>query len=344
MRAAARLAPCLFFGLVLSSSGSTSAHPAIGAPTAYPTVPDTVGVVVSSTFTITWLDYDRPIPTGTATIDWYYVTENPRTYLIGALPEDLRGELIVGGIDEADPANSYTWDVSNVPSGSYFVWSQVTEPPEEMSVLQLFSFSQGVVTVHHPGDPLHPAVCFNKPDNPFTLVDESLELVLDTFDPDGTGRLKLELFTRDDPDTVVTVFEDRAPEPRFSYSLDTSALEEGDYGLRFSIMDARGLSFTAYTRWFFRVSHRLAEPDAGPNDARADAGPGELDLGPGADLGPAAPDAGVAPPEDEGCACAGAHTVRPTGRTAFMVVLLGAGLGLLPSRRRLSDARRARLP
>lgn len=335
-----RLAPWLAVFVVLSPvalSRPAHAHPAIGAPTAYPTVPTTVGTVVSSTFTITWLDYDRPIPTGTATIDWYYVTQNPKTYLIGATPEDLEGEAIVAGIAESDPSNVYTWDVSNVPSGSYFIWSKVTEPPEEMAVLQLYSFSQGVLTVHHSGDPVHPAVCFNKPDNPFTLVDETLELVLDSFDPDGTGRLRLELFSRDTPENLVTVFEDRASEPRFSYSLDTSVLEEGDYGLRLSIMDARGLGFSAYTRWFVRVTHRLSEPDGGLPDVSVDAGGTPPDAGTPTDLG-RFQDAGTEPPEGEGCACVAQLTPRGEASGGVFGGLALLWLGFRLCRRRLSDA------
>lgn len=313
-----------------------SSHPAIGAPSAYPIEPSSVGTVVSSTFTLTWLDYDRPIPTGTATIDWYYATQNPKTYLIGATPEDLEGELIVGGIAESDTANRHVWDVSNVPSGSYFVWSKVTEPPEENPLLQLYSFSQGVLTVHHAGDPVHPAVCFNKPDNPFTLVDEELPLVLEAFDPDGTGRLTLELFSRDTPEVMIPVFADRPSAPRIEEPLDTRELEEGDYGMRLSLIDGRGLGFAAYSRWFFRVSHRLVEADAGTREAGSDAGLPDRDAGIVGDAGAADGGTEVDP---DGCACAEVPRSRVVpSHFALVLLLFGLGFG-----RRLSDARRHRL-
>ena len=307
-------------------------HPGIPAPSAYPIEPRSVGTVVSSTFALTWLDFDRPIPTGTATIDWYYATQNPKTYLIGATPDDLFGELIVAGIAESNPVNRYVWDVSNVPSGSYFIWSKITEPPEENPLLQLYSFSQGVLTVHHPGDPIHPAVCFNKPDNPFTLVDEQLPMVLEAFDPDGTGRLTLEIFSRDEPENMTDIFRDRPAQSRIEEPLDTRTLEEGDYGLRFSLIDGRGLGFTAYSRWFFRVSHRLADPDAGVLDASPDSGRVSSDAG---DVS----DSGLEGPEMEGCACAEVSFVPTSSPLRGLFLLLFAGL----LRARVSDARRRRL-
>ncbi len=79
--------------------------------------------------------------------------------------------------------------------GSYYLWSEVKEPVEENTAPQIISFSPGVLTTAHPGDPVYPAVVLRTPDAPFRFADQSYTLRCKAFDPDGTSRVKLEVDT-----------------------------------------------------------------------------------------------------------------------------------------------------
>lgn len=231
-----------------------------------------VGTVVDTELAFTWVDFDMSIPTGTATIDFYYSARRPPAYQIGEIHPLLEGTPIVQGILEKAPENRHVWDTSAVPPGAYFIWSQVIEPPEEFMAPQIISFSPGVVSIAHPGDPVHPAILMTTPDTPFRFADDSYTLSWLAFDPDGSARVKLEAGTSSMGVDFQLLAENLDPlGPSFEW--DTSELEDKDWFIRATITDGRGLSFTTYSEYVLAISHPPERPDAGVADAGAsDAG------------------------------------------------------------------------
>jgi len=252
-------------------------------PVAWPETPFAAGELADDKFVLEWTDYDGPSLTGTVTVNLYYTAEMPRTFPIGVIPDTLTGTAIVTGIDEADLTNRYEWDTSSVAPGSYFIWTLIDEPPEEMAVLRIIAFARGVVTVAHDQDPIAPAIVITRPDSPYYMADHDYLIKYDAFDPDGSGRVRLEVSSA----TVggdFTVLADDLPAVRDGmFEWNTSTLSEGDWTIRASIVDARGMSHSSYCRFFLRVQHDWLEPDAGipMSDAgRSDANvPQSLDSG-----------------------------------------------------------------
>ena len=138
----------LFLLLIPASAVGHGGQPAV----AYLNEPAGVDNVVDDSFTFTWIDADRPIPTGTATVDFFYMRERVSAFIAGTIPPWLDENVVVRGLLEKDLTNSYTWDTSSVPAGTYQLWSRVAEPPEEIASPQLILFSPGAEPVQHPGD------------------------------------------------------------------------------------------------------------------------------------------------------------------------------------------------
>jgi hypothetical protein len=247
----------------LSQVGNPVEHVSGVPPVAWPETPFEAGELADESFLLEWTDYDGPSPTGTVTVNWYYTNEMPRTFPLGVIPDTLTGTAIVTGIDEADLENRYAWDTSSVAADSYFIWSIIDEPPEEMAVLRVVAFARGVVTVAHSGDIVHPAIIFTRPDSPYYIADEHFLILYQSFDPDGTGRVKLEASSSTIGDDFVLLAEDLPASRDGSFAWDTTALSEGDWTLRATIEDARGLKHTSYCRFFLRVQHVRLDPDAG---------------------------------------------------------------------------------
>ena len=232
-------------------------------PVAWAETPREAGELADESYLITWTDYDGPSLTGTVTVNWYYTDIMPRTFPRGLIPDSLMGEEVVTGIDEADRTTAYEWDTSSVAAGSYFIWSLIDEPPEEMAVLRVVAFARGVVTVAHPGDPIHPAIIFTRPDSPYFLADSEFAIRYQAFDPDGTGKVKIEASSSSVSDDFIILGENLPAVEDGVLLWDTSGLSEGDWTLRASLEDARGLSHSTYCRFFLRVQHISDSPDSG---------------------------------------------------------------------------------
>lgn len=293
------------------------AHPGQGPPVAWPDLPHDVAERADDTYTFTWTDSDLVVATGTATIDWFYTAANPPTYQPGLVPDGLEGTLIVGGIPEADLTNSYTWDTSAVPAGAYFLWSRVNEPASERPLLRVIAFSRGVLVVAHPGDELHPAVAITRPDSPFHIAEGDFELKWEAFDPDGSALVTLEATTSSVGEDFVVLADQITATSSGTFVWRTSEYAEGNWTLRASIRDGRGLSFIAYSRYFLRIEHPFAFDDAGggglDGGAAGDGGPGRRFADGAAYDGGTGP---VTPPSS--CACA--HR-SPGGGGALLGVL-----------------------
>lgn len=287
-----------------------------------------VGVVVDETFTFTWVDFDASIPTGTATIDFHYSARRPPAFLRGDIHPQLEGDPIVQGIWEKDQDNTYTWDTSQVPAGSYYIWSIVTEPPEEIQSPQIVSFSPGVLTVAHPGDPLHPSVLLTTPESDFTFADTEHVVRWLTFDPDGSGRVRLEAGTSSMGEDLTVIAQDlEASVGEFAWN--TTDFPDGDYQVRATITDARGLSFSTFSQFILQISHAPSSTDAGITDRGVVSTP---------DAGPVVDSGAPATPEPSSCRCA----ASPAGGRPFCAGLIAFGLLSWARGRRRTASRSAR--
>jgi hypothetical protein len=217
----------------------------------------------SSGYVIRWLDTNQPIVTGTATVDIYYAENNPPTYRLGTVPPTLTGTAIATGIRETDTTDELLWDLTNVPTGTYWIWSIVHEPPNELGFQQIFYFSPGTLTVVHPGDEAPPSIYLKAPDTPFRFADTKFEVEYIARDPHGTGKVKLEATLAQDGTGFQTIAEDLPAVTNGRFVWDTSNLERGDWTVRATISDARGMSRSVYARYFLLIEHF---PDGGVAD------------------------------------------------------------------------------
>lgn len=307
---------------------------------AWPELPAHVGELADESYELTWVDSNflNTSTTATITIDWYYTSRMPPTFPIGVTPPDLEGTEIVTGIPEEDRTDAWVWDTRNVPAGSYWIWSRVNDLPGEQMSIRIIAFSRGVVTVAHPGDPVHPAIALVQPNSPFVIADQSFDVIYEAFDPDGTGRVKLEAMTQRDGSDAITIAEDLPASRTGTVTWDTSGLARGDWILRATLTDARGLGSTAYARFLLRVDHVQPRPDGGtqPDASRADTG---LFYDGGV--------IGAEPVEGDSCSCsaARARTASPLGLllvVALSFALRGSGGSCRPAGRSRSCSRRPR--
>ena len=118
--------------------------------------PVNVGDVSDASFALTWTDNEQDM---TGKLNFYYQPSNARP---GALPTstDFAGDPIVGDVAILDPTNTYAWDTSAVPSGSYFAYEITRDEP----LMPLVAVAKRPFTIQHPGDPRFPAVVVSKPD------------------------------------------------------------------------------------------------------------------------------------------------------------------------------------
>jgi len=304
----------------------------LGAPSLAPVAgPIEVGTVVDSSYIVRWSDYDLPISTGTATVDLFYTATNPPPNYRGQPPVGLVGEPIALGIIEKDTRNVYEWNTSTVAPGSYWIWSRVNEPPgEENSGLQFIEFSPGILTVAHPGDPIHPAVFITRPGTPVAIAQEDYEVEFVVFDPDKSSEVVVEA-APNNTDDFYEIYREVVTSTRVSFTWDTSMQLNGDWKLRATVTDQRGLSFVSHSRFFVTIS-RLFFPDAGPTmDSganRTDTGVQELQM----------LDSGVRetrmPPPNETCACSNNVNVKANLRSVLPLFFL---ISFVVIRRRRSN-------
>jgi hypothetical protein len=101
--------------------------------------PNGIGDTCNTNYLILWEDYDYD---SNATISLYYDIDS-----IG-----WDGTLIISGLSE-DSINSYLWNTSGVPAGSYYVNALINDSTNPTG----FSYSKGVITITHTsGDTILP--------------------------------------------------------------------------------------------------------------------------------------------------------------------------------------------
>jgi hypothetical protein len=288
------------------------------------------------TYTFHWYDYDRPIRTGTATVDLYFTADNCPTFSRGEIPPHLASTstAIVRGILEKDTTDTFTWRTSTVASGSYWIWSHVDDPPAEFGTVSYVSFAPFPLTIQHPGDPKAPSIAITAPDSPFRFTDDHFPVKYAACDETGTAKVKLEYTEAQDGTGFRLIADDLPVTEMGTYEWSTPCVPEGDVTLRATITDARGLSFTSCARFFLLVTHLIPpdggcdlEPDGGVagSDGRASASDAAGTADGGTSAGDAPPGAG-----SKGCAC----SARPAARSDPSIALaLGLCLLLFVHRR-----------
>lgn len=247
--------------------GAAPAHLA-GVPTiAWFEAPREVGIVVDESYTFQWTDYDDTDGVvGNTRIDFFFSPTMPPTYRMGSVPSALVGTPIAKGIPESDLENAWVWDTSEVPAGTYFLWSMAHDAP-----FRMVAFARGTVTVAHPGDPIHPAIAVTDPDGDGHVATGSYVIRYEVLDPDGSATVRLEATTSPVGADRILLAEGLDPATG-SFEWDTSELEPGDWSIFARIEDARGLSHEAWGRFFVRVNDE--GPGVGGSDAEGGGGGG----------------------------------------------------------------------
>lgn len=167
--------------------GATLAPHVGGIPTrARFETPAGVGNVVDASFEVVWLDNQEDL---TGLFDFFYQPTNvPPDFNFmncdGTLVCALDGTPIPAAQDFpiSETTNRFAWDLTAVPSGSYFVYEITEDPP----IPPIWSMTRGVVTVRHAGDALFPAVVVTEPDG---LGDTVADAFAVQFTASGQGPL-----------------------------------------------------------------------------------------------------------------------------------------------------------
>lgn len=289
--------------LVAALLPSAAAAHLAGVPTiAWFEAPLEVGIVVDESYTFRWTDYDDTEGVvGNTLIDFFYTETMPATYRMGSVPAALEGTPIVKGIPEADLENTWVWDTSEVPAGTYFLWSMAHDAP-----FRMVAFARGTVTVAHPGDPIHPAIAVTDPDGDGHVAVGSYVIRWEAFDPDGSGKVRLEATTSPVGADRILLAEGLDPATG-AFEWDTSAVEPGDWSIFARIEDGRDLFHEAWGRFFVRVNRD--EPGVGGSGGGGggEAGQGGSGGGGGAGAGGEGGSGGdpVDDSGDTGCGCSG---------------------------------------
>lgn len=274
-----------------------------GIPTvAWPETPSGVGEVADRSYRIAWTDFDDQATTGETTIEVHASRRMPPTYRMGVTPrigDDPDHVVVAVGIPERDFANEVEWDTSTIPPGTWFVWTVAHDDPFVM-----WAFARGVVSVAHDGELPWPAVIVSRPDEGSTVGDESILLRYESFDPDGTARVKLEATRSLDGSQLITVAEDLPADPFGSFVWDTREVGNGDWMIKATIVDSRGLSSSAFGRSFVRVAHRTKGTGGTGGAGEGGSGAGGSSGASGGGAGGDEADPGDDP--EQGCGCGSA--------------------------------------
>jgi hypothetical protein len=215
-------------------------------------------------YNIRWVDSDVPIITGTAAVDLFATQYSPPTFAAGTIPDDLesRSILIATGIREADKTNAFCWDPSNVPPGSYFIWSRMVEPAIEMSI-SIVSWAPGTLTVVAPGQEPAMTVFVDNPNSPFRFSDDKFMIKWCGRDPPGgTASVKLEATpNRREDENLLFIADGLSATGEFEWN--TRCMFEGDWGIKATLTAANGDKFVSWSRYFLLITHPFAPRDAG---------------------------------------------------------------------------------
>ncbi len=231
---------------------------------ALPLEPECAGTVVDGSFVLPWFDRDTVEPEGTdpTLIDLHYVSEIPVTFYPWERPEI--GELgdIALDVPLSDPENKIIWDTSGVPTGVYWLMSITLDRDFE-----LVAMAPGPVTVAHPGDPVPPSIAVVQSDSEPDIADLAKIVQFCAHDPDGSAVVKLEVTDQLDGTGLRLLAEGLPASAEGSFQWDTSGEKEGDWLIHATLTDGRGMSASAWTRYFVRIYHlRPVDPASGEGE------------------------------------------------------------------------------
>jgi hypothetical protein len=252
--------PSLFIFLTLVPSVAHADDPVRGPTQAFILTPLGIEHAVFDRYPIVWSDGDDLTASPSATVDLFFTPQNPPAFVLGSLPPALTGVPIAGGIAVWDPRNTFIWDTSLLPSGAYWVWSEVQDPDVPAATPSTIAFSPGVVVVDRGDGLVPPVVVLVAPADPYLWPPTNmLDVEYLAFDPDGTAKIEIDAQPAfDDAAPWVVLAAGVPPELHGGIIWDTSHFAGGEWRLRATIIDARGLGFVAYDR-FFRVVNHPAE-------------------------------------------------------------------------------------
>ncbi|MEW6620177.1 MAG: VWA domain-containing protein [bacterium] len=150
------------------------------------TAPPAQGAYATSSYTIAWVDAD---PDNDAQISLYYDTNNT----------GYDGSTITTGLSEDSSINSYIWDISTIPEGSYYIYAKI----DDGTNTPVYDYSNGPLNIDHS---LPRATITTTPASPITATgtvyviltaSEKLSAVSLTFTPYGKSPISIPLTTTD---------------------------------------------------------------------------------------------------------------------------------------------------
>jgi len=264
----------LLAALLALAPGAALAHNGASSSAAL-TSPASAGEIADQSYTIAWTDANVRFGASVVTFDFRYTSAMPPTQEPGTIPPGITGGYVAVAIDELDPMNRLVWDTRLVPAGTYFVWAIPTEDPPDVPITRV-TFSRGVVTVAHPGDPIHPAIVLPEPSQPFVRVFGRYPIAYEAFDSTGTASVAIAVSPRRDGTGFVPIAMGLPASAHGEVMWDLTGVAPGTWTLRAQISDARGLRFTAYARHFVEVvavpasdAGMVEEADAAPREDAA---------------------------------------------------------------------------
>ncbi len=215
-------------------------------------------------YPIAWSDGDELTASPSATVDLFFTPQNPPAFVLGFPPPSLSGAPIAQGVPVWDPRNTFIWDTAQVPSGAYWIWSEVQDPEVPAATPSTISFSPGVVVVDRGDGLVPPVVVLIAPADPYHWPpSNTIDVDYLAFDQDGTAQIEIDAQpASDDTAPWVVIAAALPPELHGHITWNTSQVTGGEWRLRATIVDARGLGFVAYDR-FFRVVNHPAENGGG---------------------------------------------------------------------------------
>ncbi|UCE73812.1 MAG: VCBS repeat-containing protein [Methanomassiliicoccales archaeon] len=210
--------------------------------------PDGIDDVANNEYTITWEDFD---PYEDAAITIYWDDDNQGfdgTEIASGLSEDDNG---IGGM--------YTWDISAVPEGEYWIYAKIDDGVFEPA----YDYSAGKMTVNHSivsNSP--PTFQLTEPDGNNDFADLEFTIMWMDSDPDDDALISLFYDTDDQGFNGVLIVEglgEDADGGSGFYNWATSGISEGEYYIYGICDDGNNEAVRRYSSYFVTVNHTTSQ-------------------------------------------------------------------------------------
>ncbi len=225
--------------------------------------PDGVNDLASTSYTVTWQDYD---PYEDATIFLYWDDDD----------EGLDGTQIVPGLseDEDGTGGSYIWNTSDMPAGEYWVYALIAVEAFEPR----YDYSPGVLTINTP-----PTFQIVEPDGNSDFANEEFTIMWTDSDPDDDASISLFYDTDDfgfDGELIVEGLGEDADGGSGIYNWNTTDIPDGEYYIHGRCDDGINEPVERYSSYPVIVDHtppvndlpfiQIMEPDGEGDDANTE--------------------------------------------------------------------------